>query len=105
MRNHKLAAATAGLACLLMYAAAPAADTTWKPLFNGKNLKGWSVHYASKTADDAPPSSSIFSVETGEIHAYASQAQGSAQPNAYLLSDADLKDYVLSLEYKWGEKK
>jgi hypothetical protein len=100
-----LAAATAGLACLLMYAIAPAADTSWKPLFNGKNLKGWSVHYASKTADDAPPPSTIFAVENGAIHAYPSQPAGSAQPNAYLLSDADYKDYVLSLEYTWGEKK
>jgi hypothetical protein len=63
------------------------------------------VHYASKTADDAPPPATIFAVENGEIHAYPSQPAGSAQPNAYLLSDADYKDYVLSLEYKWGEKK
>ena len=63
------------------------------------------MHYASKTAADAPPASSIFTVKNGEIHAYPTQKAGSEQPNAYIVTDADYKDYVLSLEYKWGEKK
>ena len=61
-----------------------ARTAAWKPIFNGKNLKGWSVHYASKTAADAPPPSSIFEVKNGEIHAYPTQKAGSEQPNAYL---------------------
>jgi len=77
----------------------------WKPLFNGRNLSGWSVHYASKTAADAPPPATIFSVEKGVIHAYPTQAAGSAQPNAYLETNAEYQDYVISLEYQWGEKK
>jgi hypothetical protein len=77
----------------------------WKSIFNGKNLDGWSVHYASKVPDGAPPPTTLFKVENGEIHTYPSQVAGSEQPNAYLLSDADMHDYVLSLEYKWGEKK
>jgi hypothetical protein len=86
-------------------AAAADAGASWKPIFNGKNLKGWSVHYASKTDANAPPPSTLFEVKNGEIHAYPTQPAGSAQPNAYLLSDADYKNYVVSLEYKWGEKK
>jgi hypothetical protein len=87
-------------------AADKAANTpAWKPIFNGKSLSGWSVHYASKTPADAPPPSSIFEVKNGEIHAYPTQKAGSEQPNAYLLTVADYKDYVVSLEYKWGEKK
>ena len=87
-------------------AADNAANTSaWKPIFNGKSLSGWSVHYASKTPADAPPPSSIFEVKNGEIHAYPTQKAGSEQPNAYLLTVADYKDYVVSLEYKWGEKK
>ena len=77
----------------------------WKPIFNGKNLNGWTVHYASKTPDDAPPAASLFDVVNGEIHVYRDEAAGSAQPNAYIVTDADYKDYKLSLEYKWGEKK
>src|SRR5215471_16441628 len=97
----------AGIAGLFVHTAAIAADPgpPWKPLFNGKNLDGWSAHYASKTADGAPPAASLFEVKNGEIHTYPTQAAGTPQPNAYLLSDADLRDYVISLEYRWGEKK
>ncbi|HLA73468.1 MAG TPA: DUF1080 domain-containing protein [Steroidobacteraceae bacterium] len=93
--------------CFLAASVAGAADAApgWKPIFNGKNLSGWSVHYASKTAADAPPATSIFEVKNGEIHAYPTQKAGTEQPNAYLLTNADYKDYVISLEYKWGEKK
>src|SRR5690242_9159817 len=77
----------------------------WKPLFNGKNLNGWSVHYASKTAADAPAAGTLFDVRNGEIHAYPTQVAGSAQPNAYLETNAEYGDYVVSLEYRWGEKK
>ena len=97
-----------GLVCagLCLSGVAHAADNTgWKPLFNGKNLNGWSVQYASKTPEGAPPPASFFTVEKGEIHVYPTQAAGSAQPNAYLVTDAEHRDYRLSLEYRWGEKK
>ena len=70
---------------------AHAADDSaaWKPLFNGKNLDGWSVHYASKAAAGAPAPTSLFKVEDGAIHVYPSQAAGSEQPNAILLSEAE----------------
>ena len=93
------------VACVSITAGASAADASWKPLFNGKNLDGWTVHYASKTPDGAPPPASLFAVENGTIHAYPTKSAGSQQPNAYLQSSADYKDYVLSLEYRWGEKK
>ena len=67
MRIHKVAAA-AGIACAWSLASAAfSADAAanWKPLFNGKNLKGWSVHYASKTEANAPEPSTIFAVESG----------------------------------------
>jgi hypothetical protein len=92
--------------CLMVGGAHAADDSAaWKPLFNGKNLGGWTVEYASKTAAGAPPASSLFKVEDGVIHVYPSQTAGSEQPNAILLSTAEHKDYKLSLEYKWGEKK
>lgn len=94
------------LALTLFAGAAMAADSAgWKPIFNGKDLKGWSAHYASKTPEGAPPVASLFKVEKGEIRFYPTQAAGSTQPPAYLITDAEFKDYVVSLEYKWGEKK
>jgi len=98
-------------ACILSLtalAAEPKAEPRkpgWAPLFNGRNLNGWTVHYASKTPDGAPPPSAIFSVENGVIHAYPTQSAGSEQPNAYLETQAEYRDYVVSLEYQWGEKK
>src|SRR5690242_5642564 len=92
--------------CLLTGGAFAADDSAaWKPLFNGKNLNGWTVHYASKVAEGSPAPSRFFKVEDGAIHVYANEAAGTEQPNAILVSDGDLKDYKISLEYKWGEKK
>jgi Domain of Unknown Function (DUF1080) len=101
----RLIGVCAGL-CLVLGGAHAADDSpAWKPLFNGKNLAGWSVHYASKVADGSPAPDKFFKVEGGAIHVYASEAAGSAQPNAVLITDAEFKDYKLSLDYKWGEKK
>lgn len=97
----------AGALCLALSGTALSAEAPagWKPLFNGKNLNGWSVKYASKAPAGSPPPASLFRVEDGVIHAYPTQEAGSQQPNAVLITDADYKDYRLSLEYKWGEKK
>jgi hypothetical protein len=100
----KWAGFCAGL-CLFAGSLPAADEPAWKPLFNGKNLSGWTVHYASKTAEGAPSPAKFFSVENGVIHAYPTQSAGSEQPNAYLLSDAEYQDYKISLEYKWGDKK
>ncbi len=104
----RLVSVCAGALCAILlgaHAAAAERADGWKPLFNGKDLKGWSIHYASKTAEGAPSPATLFAVENGVIHAYPTQPAGGEQPNAYLLTDADYKDYRLSLEYKWGEKK
>ncbi len=94
-----------GVAACLVFASAQAADdkAAWKPLFNGKNLNGWSVHYASQANDQAP--GKYFRVEDGAIHVYPTQAAGSEQPNAYIITDTEHADYRLSLEYRWGENK
>ena len=75
MGTHR-AASAAGLACAWIFlgTAALAADAGWKPLFNGKNLNGWSAHYASKTPADAPAPSTLFKVEEGAIHVYPDAA-------------------------------
>ena len=96
------------LAAMLCIAAPAAAQTPdedgWTPLFNGKDFEGWTIAWAQQPADDRP-ASSVFTVETGMIHAYASQEAGSPQQQASLLSDGDYRDYRLSLEYKGGPLK
>ena len=105
MPKKSIGAAVAGAAWMMMHATMAAEGGDWKPLFNGKDLEGWSVHYASKVPAGAPPAASIFTVENGEIHAYPTQAAGSEQPNAYIETQSDYRDYVISLEYRWGEKR
>ena len=104
---RRMSVAAIGLAGLIWAQAASAADDSaaWKPLFNGKNLSGWSTHYASKAGSGAPAASTFFRVEDGAIHAYPTQVAGSEQPNAFLLTDTEYHDYKLTLEYRWGEKK
>ncbi len=91
--------------CLFVATATSAAPPAWKPLFNGKNLDGWTATYASKAPENALAPSSYFDVEKGEIHAYRDEALGTAPPNVVLTTNAEYQDYVLSLEYRWGEKK
>ena len=94
-------------AVFLLSSAAFGADESanWKPLFNGKNLNGWSTHYASKVGENAPAAATFFRVEDGAIHIYPTQAAGTEQPNAFLLTNTEYQDYKLTLEYRWGEKK
>ena len=98
---RQLVLCSAGTAIAADSAAMPAGN----PSSTARTSSGWSVHYASKTRRRCAAAASIFEVKNGEIHAYPTQTAGSEQPNAYLVTDADYKDYVISLEYKWGEKK
>ncbi len=101
--THRLLCACAFFVSISVSAAG--STPAWKPLFNGRNLDGWSAEYASKVPEGSPAAASLFEVQNREIHAYRDEAAGSAQPNAYLVTKASYKDYRLSLEYKWGEKK
>ncbi len=80
------------------------AAETWTPLFNGKNLDGWTAVYSGKAVDDRP-ASALFEVEDGVIRTYAKDAAGSPQSQAYIETVNDYGDYHLRLEYRWGEKK
>jgi hypothetical protein len=101
--THRIACASFASIAFAANAAERAPD--WKPIFNGKNLNGWSAQYSSKAPSGAPTPESLFTVENGEIHVYKNAAAGSAQPFATLVTKEEYRDYRLSLEYKWGEKK
>jgi hypothetical protein len=97
------------LAAIVALAVAPAQaqnseESAWQPLFNGKDLGGWTAAWAQPPVDGRP-ASSLFTVENGMIHVYAAQEAGTTQQQAYILTDGDYRDYRLSLEYKWGSKK
>lgn len=74
------------LLLLALCSSLPAAGAEWKKLFNGKNLKGWSIHSGTAT----------YRVEKGEIVGTA--VLGS--PNTFLCTDQEYKDFILEFEVK-----
>jgi hypothetical protein len=99
-----------GLLAAMLCMATPALAQTpdedgWTPLFNGENLEGWTVGWAQEAPAGNRDPASLFTVENGVIHVYAHDEAGTAQQQAYILTEGDYRDYRLSLEYKWGPKK
>jgi hypothetical protein len=85
-------------------ATTPPSESEWTSLFNGSDLTGWNARYVS-AAPDARPASALFRVEDGVIHVYPDDVAGTTQAFAVIQTDAEYRDYRLSLEYRWGEKK
>ena len=78
---------------------APAAEKKPVPLFNGKDLTGW-THYmwdgAAKAQDTTTPASAVWSVQDGIL-----VCQG--KPAGYLRTIQEYENYRLSLEWRWPE--
>tara|TARA_B100000959_G_scaffold283001_1_gene350802 strand:+ start:2161 stop:2817 length:657 start_codon:yes stop_codon:yes gene_type:complete len=82
--THPLAAIACGGIVMLL----TACSTASKPIFNGKNLDGW-----TKVGGDA-----TYTVENGEI--VGTRGPG---PNTFLRTNDLYDDFVLELEFKWDE--
>ena len=69
------------------------------PLFNGKDLAGWTKFLNHKDGSDprADPRD-VFKVEDGVIHV-------SGEEFGCLTTEKEYENYHLKLEYKWGTKK
>ncbi|WP_339785853.1 DUF1080 domain-containing protein [uncultured Imperialibacter sp.] len=73
----------------------------FKALFNGVDLEGW----YTVSDGNGPDSLEIFRAENGTIHAYPSQKDGSRQSFAGLVTKEEYSSYILTFDFKWGEKK
>jgi hypothetical protein len=71
------------------------------PLFNGRDLGGFRVVVKDRGVVEAQE---LFVVRDGAIHVYPTQADGSTQPFAGLVTRAEYSHYHLTLEYKWGAR-
>lgn len=67
-----------------------------KPLFNGKDLEGWTKFLEKKGLNNDPQE--VFKIEDGMLHV-------SGQEFGYVATKKSYKNFHLSLEFKWGEKK
>ncbi|MHA4895856.1 3-keto-disaccharide hydrolase [Pedobacter sp. PWIIR3] len=66
------------------------------PIFNGKNLEGWSKYLKSQGVNK--DLQNVFTVKDEAIHV-------SGQDFGYIVTNKTYGDFHLSLEFKWGEKK
>jgi type 1 glutamine amidotransferase len=92
--------------CLLIVPPALAADDDtrgWIPLFNGKDLSNF---YTFRQADGKNnDTQKVFKVEDGAIHVLDIADVTRSQPNGYVATNNEYRNYRLRLQYKWGEKK
>lgn len=103
----KLAPATAICLALLFTACAPKGDadalsTSWRTLFNGKDLDGWYI-FLQKHGRDSDPDR-VITIEDGAIHAYKHAPHGSEVVMGYIGTHEQFSNYHLRLQYKWGKK-
>ncbi|MBI1324178.1 DUF1080 domain-containing protein [bacterium] len=98
IRSAALASLTLGLAFVATPAQAQEAKDT--PLFNGKDLTGWTIfiRHPEKGADPTRDPNGIFKVKDGVIHI-------SGQHFGGITTEKEYEDYHLKLEFKWGDKK
>ena len=89
---------TLALALSLTFALAAIAaqhegDAKEVKLFNGKNLKGWTVHLKDPDADPKE----VFQVKDGAIWS-------KGDPFGYIRTNKKFANYKLTLEWRWPEK-
>lgn len=97
MRKHDwvVAVVAGALGLASVPVGAGGGKSEWVKLFNGKDLSGWTV-FLNPKAKDADPKKT-FSVKDGMIHC-------EGMPFGYLLTDKEYGDYVLKVQWKWGDK-
>ena len=85
------------LALLLIFStSADAQKKKMVPLFNGKNLNGWSKYLGKSGLNNDPKQ--VISVKNKEIHV-------SGEEFGYIATEKSYENFRLLLEFKWGEKK
>jgi hypothetical protein len=68
----------------------------FKPLFNGKDLKGWYSFLKNKGKNN--DSNQVFTVNDGLLKI-------TGQEFGYIVTEKSFTDFHLVVEFKWGEKK
>jgi hypothetical protein len=93
------------LFCLSINGFAQKAVSSWRPIFNGKDLKEWDTFTAPSSAStDTTPLGlnndrhNVFTVSQGNLHVSGQDWGGVATKNSY-------SNYHLRFQIKWGEKK
>jgi hypothetical protein len=90
--------------CTSMKSTAPqASKPKWTPLFNGKNLEGFST-YIDRVGKDTDPEG-YFKVENGMVHVLGLPVSTERKGFGYFATTQPYGDFHLRVQYKWGENK
>jgi hypothetical protein len=84
-------------------AAAPAKDSGWTPLFNGKDFSGFYLIGNGRKKNEDP--NHLFQIHDGMVHMYKDAEAGTKQPFGYFITEKEYSHYHLRFQYKWGTKK
>jgi hypothetical protein len=84
------------LLAIFPYAFANAQTDKMQPIFNGKDLEGWTKFLQKQGVDKDPQR--VFTIEDGVLHV-------TGQEFGYVATKKIYKNFHLSLEFKWGENK
>jgi Domain of Unknown Function (DUF1080) len=95
--------ACAGLSPLQSLAATAPDKATWRKLFDGRSLQGWTVFQQGVGDHDAHRA---ITIRNGILHFLGPAFDG---PNAasfgHLATSEEFSDYHLRLDYRWGERR
>lgn len=78
-------------------------EAGWTPLFNGRDLTGWTT-FLQKHGKDKDPDR-VITIEDGAIRLYKHARDGETVVMGYIASEKEYGDYHLRLQYRWGTKK
>jgi hypothetical protein len=78
----------------------PAYDGPWTPLFNGRNLEGWSFYQDGVGTRDT---NNALVIEKGEMHMLGPKYRPAGTPFGHIATEAEYGDYHLRLEYRYGD--
>ena len=80
-----------------------AAAGDFTPLFNGRDLTGWSTFLSSRGRNNDPQG--VIKVEDGMIHILDVPDRGQRQDFGYLATTRSFSNYHLRFQYRWGTKR
>lgn len=82
--------------CFLLLLTVSSQAQKFKPLLNGKNLKGWTTFFKTKGKNNDPDT--VFSVVNRQLFITGKEF-------GYIVTEKSFGDFHAVIEWKWGEKK
>jgi hypothetical protein len=99
---RKHLAALLAATTLIAFAPARAADDGWYPLFNGKNLDGWTIKIAKRPLGENYRDT--FRVEDGILKVYYDKWEKFDRGFGHIYTNQPYSNYLLQLEYRFTGK-